>query len=596
MNEMIMNDNNGNAIQHHIVVVGEIDHLTDTQVFIKYNAGATDQIIVANRTELGASGSMGVPLNGSEDLAFSFKRIVCPRCEGNNDGAKAKMTHEDLKAINVRRAKVEETGKFECCTQCSGKGVTKDLPTGMNPAYEAEWDDVVQSLRDGQIPPASQQQFQSMLSGGRNGRTDHWDVEITRKALEALTPTGEMKPISPAIIQHFNEMYACDDMPHGMPIGRTKTHVYATKQHRDVLAPWVELCADRGLFFSMYGANHGQDAFMQIKLTTNGTKEDIFNALKVEGRTLDDEGKALPLSKDPKAMISFGIQIRSSFDGSISFVGIAERVACLNGMITTDVMNLLTVSHKKGAIDAIDFNELAGYVLDAALHLWDEISMVEQMNEIDLTIGDVERLAVIMAERGIISYPGLGASLQLTGGRVFRAMTEGWANPNASRNGRSFVAIGGDNPGKVNSLNHLYNIISGIITHQVDANDAYGQVGGGKAIGVDATQKNLKDWHTFCREVQDDALVAYAGRVAEHDAMSFEEYIATFGIPMLEALDTTERIVEISGPTRSRPNAPTVDYYYAEGQVLPTIVKNVGRDAEQRKELTLEFKAPAMYA
>ena len=128
----------------------------------------------------------------------------------------------------------------------------------------------------------------------------------------------------------------------------------------------------------------------------------------------------------------------------------------------------------------------------------------------------------------------------------------------------------------------------------MDANDAYGQVSGGKANGMDATQKNLKEMHLVLREVQTDALAAYADRDAECESMGLGEYLEAFGIPMLEAVDTSERIVQISGPTRNSPNAATVDYHYAEGQILPTIVKNAGKDAEQRKDLTMEFKAPTM--
>ena len=82
--------------------------------------------------------------------------------------------------------------------------------------------------------------------------------------------------------------------------------------------------------------------------------------------------------------------------------------------------------------------------------------------------------------------PKLGKQGQLTGGRVFRAMVEGWAHPE-----REFVMVGGDNPKTViKSLNHLYNIYTGIYTHQQGTNDRFGSVSGGKAIGLDATTKN----------------------------------------------------------------------------------------------------------
>ena len=585
MQEIVNANGNENAA-NHIVVVGTIAGLSDTQITVAYDTGAMTQHITGNRADLGGSGSIGVALANTDDQslkAFSFKRCECPQCNNNNAGVTHDMTKADLEEVNARRVAFEDEDgnkQWHKCAMCNGSGFIKELPSGMNPLYDVEWDDTVQSLRDGHVPAQARQQFQSMLLGGRSGKTDQWDVEISPKKLMALDPTGNAIACVPEIIQHYNEMYASPEMPHGMPVGRTKTGVYATVQHREVLLPWMALCAERGLDYSLYGTNHGQDAYLQIKLTDNGTKADIIEALKgAEGinymRGQDREGNDVPLSQDPRSMISFGIQIRSSFDGAITFMGVAERLACTNGMVTTEKMNLLTLSHKKGAIESMKFDLLADAVLQAALSLWDEISHVERMNDFLLDDTDVERLAVIMKERKIITWPGLGKAKQLTGGRVFRAMVEGWNNPQASRNGASFVAVGGDDPGVVKSLNHFYNVLTGITTHQIDANDIHGKVTGGKAISMDATTKTLKEIHALCREVQISAETAwneYKFDSANKDApLTLKEYVAQFGIPMLEEM---QPLNENGG------FMPNLEYRDADGNVA------------HEHQLTLRYQAP----
>ena len=237
-----------------------------------------------------------------------------------------------------------------------------------------------------------------------------------------------------------------------------------------------EICERNGLDYSIYGANFGQDAIMQIKLVegSDTTKADLINSLKAEGiymSSVDEEGNRIPLSQDPRSVLSFGIQIKSTFDGAITFTGVCERLAYTNGMIAKEMMALAAINHKNGSIDKINFGAMAKIVLDAAMALWDEMFMVEQMNYIGLTDNDVERIALLLEAEKLLVMPKLGKQGQLTGGRVFRAMVEGWAHPE-----REFVMVGGDNPGVIKSLNHLYNIYTGIYTHQQGTNDKFGSV------------------------------------------------------------------------------------------------------------------------
>ena len=61
MSEVIMENGNGNeATNKDIVVVGNIHALSQTQMWVVYDTGATQQVIKANRADIGASGYLKV--------------------------------------------------------------------------------------------------------------------------------------------------------------------------------------------------------------------------------------------------------------------------------------------------------------------------------------------------------------------------------------------------------------------------------------------------------------------------------------------------------------------------------------------------------
>lgn len=539
----------------HMVVVGHFTGLTDTHVEVTFPALSGDRTLSVKRTDLRASGSTGVAVPGSPARAVSFACAVCPTCNNVPADRRSVSFSTDNDGNEVRTVTK--------CDGCDGKGHISDFGTD-TPVIDPDHADIVDHLSNGNLPPGAEPVFRSMQSGGRSGRVDQWDVEITARPLMAMTPSGVPVPVSPLIVQHFNEAYASDDMPHGAPIGRTKTGTYATVQHRTALQPFIDHCEAAGLPYTAWGANRGQDAYVDIMLAENGTKEEVIANLKALSQAAGNGSNTHPsgafgmsgLRENPDAIIRFGIQIHHTFDGAFTVRGIAERVACLNGMVATNAEDLLSVQHKKGVMDRINWSGMAPLLADAALRLYTEMQNVVRMNLLPLAPEDWEALLVLAEQRGILSWPSLGQNNQLTGGRVFRAAAQGWQNP-----ALPWVAVGGNDGDVVGSLNHALNVFTGIITHQVEAHDAHGRVTGGKAISVARTQDMLQRVHMLMREVQDNAEAAAAEAGASDDVGS---WVFHHGIPMLTNVAHEDA---------------------DEGHILPRITVNPGQDNERSVQL-----------
>jgi len=503
----------------YMVVVGEVVGMTDRTLNIRYLGLEGERTVVVDRLKFGPAGSTGVPM-GDGLRAFAIEELTCEVCENNNAGDNKKRSV----AIELDE-EGNETRTFSTCQTCNGRGILTDFGTN-TPNIDGEHGDTVSLMEQGELPESSQPIFAFVDGGNRGGLTSQWDQPINRLELGAMTPNGDYVTVQPPVVQHFNPAYASIEMPHGYPIGRPKTGVYATVQHAKVFAPIIENCEEKGLNYHAWGTNRGQDAYLDILLAENGSRQDVINNL----RKLGVADNMATLRENPNAIVKFGIRIHHSFDGALSVSGFAERVACLNGMVSGQSHSLLKAQHKLGVMKALDFGELAGMICEAALTMWNEMIKVGEMNHIPLDKAAWDSLLALLEQRKILSYPKVGQNGQLTGGRVFRAATQGWENPELD-----WVAVGGDNPDTVGSLNHGMNVITGITSHHVEANDVHGRVTGGQAISVARTEKTLRDTHSVFREVQDSA---YAGFVEEMGRQpsnmdELEEWVAFNGVPIL---------------------------------------------------------------
>lgn len=600
---------------NHIVVVGSITERTPTQVTVSYPSMMGDTSLTVTRTEFGAGGSIGVRLNDSldndnTDRAFAIKRCVCPTCDGNNDGSEEVISGNkntstlvaELEVIKARRVIVEidDVRTTVKCDTCKGTGKATALPVNLSPSIDGEWQDLTESMTGGELPDSHQPAFKSAFNGRRGGIVDNiTDMTMAYKETMLENIHGDMVGTGSHMV--LNQGYASKENNFlGMQLGRPKTDVYAFAQHSVVVDEVIDMCSKAGLPYSCYGTNYGQDAIVDIRITGTAHKAEAIADLKAReaaGEFGDNTGYGLmSVLRDAKAegsdlgVVGFGVQIRHSFDGALTVRGIAERVVCTNGWVGTEQTVILSVSHKKGVFNNIDFTNLWSIVTESVLEMMAQYNTIEDMNSIALGPAELAALIALKAERGIISYPSIGQDAQLTGGRQFRAFTQGWGNPD-----EAWVAVGEEHDGStVGSLYHAYQNSNGIIGHQPAVADAHGRVDGGKAVSFSKTNADLAKQHSLFVEIQQDAVRAFTDNMGRSpQGTELNEFIAEYGIPMLNDMVATEARSETVGKD-SAGNITIREW--AVGDILPTIVKNVGQDNEVSRTLDAVFTPMAVVA
>ena len=107
--------------------------------------------------------------------------------------------------------------------------------------------------------------------------------------------------------------------------------------------------------------------------------------------------------------------------------------------------------------------QAACFIMEVIETAAQEILVTESMKDITVDRNTFEKLMTICERKGLISKPKVkhddnGNVSALTGGHMWRLMGQGWTNPS-----EPWVAINNEDRG---SLFHVYNILTGAVTHK----------------------------------------------------------------------------------------------------------------------------------
>jgi len=597
-------ENDAPCADQHIVVVGSLNHMTDTKVVIDYAGTSGPDTIAITRTDFDPnSGSIGVAL--SDGLrAYAFTRCICPTCNNStipNDGAprftNIEITNEDG---TVKTQKV-------VCSTCDGKGTLKALPN--TPLIDdPNHIDTVDSLQQGtfgaDIPMPSMSR-----KGGLGAVLDDWNAHITHQKASFVNTLGEMVECGD-VVQHFNTAYAAPENDYlGVLVGRTKGSTYTTMQHGPMMQPFYDAAQASGLPHTIYGANRGRDAILDIGIGDSRNPQTISNNINalmgaVYERTPDAQGNFPnnPMQDIADSMnapihrgsvVNFGLQVKHSFDGAFTVNIVMERLVCTNGMVATSARSMVSISHKGNTISRLNIPKLAQAVMAMFSDTWAEMQMVDAMNDIPIVGADVDRALALLCNEKIAGfrYPGLsnikqrdGAQWQMSGGKKYRNFLDGMANPS-----NHWVNVGGasDND-KRDTLNHLLNVLTGLETHNVPARDGMGGLIMGstpKPTTHASKQESLQTIHRICRAIQDSAIEDYNNSGSD---LSLHDYVLNNGIPMLNEVDRTQATTITGGKTHQ--------FTWAEGDILPTVEvvsADLNKDVLRSRVLTTQYVAVA---
>jgi hypothetical protein len=245
----------------------------------------------------------------------------------------------------------------------------------------------------------------------------------------------------------MNPKVRTENQPVGAVLGAVSKR-YAGVSYPEVFAPIAMHCNEQGWQYKITAYDFGKKARMDITILEND-KSDLSN--------IGD-------------LYKFGVTIHNSLDGSGSFKinGVAERLACTNGMVTTKTKNLMTLRHTKNGIGKINFAKLSNSISDMVEEVVSELEFVESMTSFGMDNELFGKLLVAARERKILSLPQATPMINkqsetvvdysISRGYGFRAALMGWAQPQAD-----FVKVEGE---AIGTAYHAYNVLTGVLTHK----------------------------------------------------------------------------------------------------------------------------------
>ena len=295
----------------------------------------------------------------------------------------------------------------------------------------------------------------------------------------------------------LNPNVRTEQQPAGAILGAVSSR-YAIASYTDVFLPMVAHCDEKGWDSKITSYDHGKKARMDINIKATVDKNDPTRQKQVGD------------------LYNYGVTIHTSLDGSGSFKisGVAERLVCTNGMVTTRTKNLMTLRHTKGGVGKIDFRLLSNSIASMVKEVEKELQHVEMMSNFAMDEALFEKLLVAAKDRKILTLPNAKpvfakgskniVDYNITSGYGFRAAMMGWSQPEAE-----FVKVEGESIG---TAYHAYNVLSGILTHKPVWRGPSKLSGTGAAIlegstlAIGALDTRLQAVHSLMRDVVDGTI------------------------------------------------------------------------------------------
>ena len=374
---------------------------------------------------------------------------------------------------------------------------------------------------DGDTPEAQEHEVwgQGMFSGGRRGSECDWRFEPTRKPAFVFMDedSGMMAPTAARVNDEkggaaayhiFNPNYAGTKRPMGAYLG-TFGENYDPMPYEKGFAPILEKADEFGWKASVTAYGEGKQARLDCDVSQAAHTKQITKDRLRGIATAFDESITGPIGGNLTGLYRYGFTIHNSLDGSSAYKAqaTAMRHQCSN-MIMLDAAkaNLFSLKHTKGGTGSYNYEDLAEQINDVILAAQQELTNVEVLKTISCSNDLLERIMTLSEKRGIITKPALkrddlGSVTSIDRGHMWKLMGHGWTHPS-----ESWVAVDEEDKG---SLFHVYNILTGAITHKPIYKEAGKAPLKGSTLTFRTMDDRLKKTHDLLLGTAKTALKAY---------------------------------------------------------------------------------------
>ena len=317
----------------------------------------------------------------------------------------------------------------------------------------------------GQMVVMPEGPFDKMLfSGGRVKKESmDWDFDPVRKPIFVMHEEGVQTTVArannelgePIAYAIFNPLHKSEKRPAGAYLG-TFSPTYYPMPYRKGFGPVLEMCAEKGWPAQVIAWNEGKAAAMFVDATKSIDWDDAGASLgeKWQRRGFKNEGD-----------YRVGFIIYNSLDGSSAYKvqAVCERLKCSNGQVVGQRASIINMKHTVNQLGQYDFDGLAVKIEAVLEEAAREIIVTENMKDITVNRDMFEKLMTICERKKLISKPTIkrdddGNVTSITRGHMWRVMGQGWTHSK-----ENWVNV--DNEDR-HSLYHVYNILTGALTHK----------------------------------------------------------------------------------------------------------------------------------
>lgn len=393
---------------------------------------------------------------------------------------------------------------------------------------------------DGESPTSQDHEVwnQGLMAGGRRDSRCEWRFDpVRRPAFVFMSDPedgGTMAPTAAAVndargkaasYHIFNPDLASSHRPMGALLG-TFGPTYYPMPYEKGFAPILQYAEENGWKATVTAYDDGKRARLDCDVSQAGhTKDATRIRMGSIGRHFD-ENVTSDIIEGMEGLYRYGFTIHNSLDGSSAYriQATAMRVTCSNmQMFDVSSSNVLSLKHTT-VLKEFDFDSLGEKINEVILSAQQELLNMEMLKHVPVSKDLLERIMTLSERKGIITKPKItrddvGDVKAITGGYMWRLLGHGMTHP-----GEPWVGVSNEEKG---SLFHVYNVLTGAITHKPVHTEASGATRKGKALTFGGLDKKLKDTHKMLMSIGGEAISGYANSevITADDLDSLKDHV-----------------------------------------------------------------------
>lgn len=395
---------------------------------------------------------------------------------------------------------------------------------------------------DGEAPTAQDHEVwnQGLLAGGRRDTRCDWRFEpVRRPAFVFMSDPedgGNMAPTAaavndasgkPAAYHIFNPDLSSAQRPMGALLG-TFSKDYYPMAYEKGFGPILKYAEENGWKATVTSYNDGKVARLDCDVSQAGhTKDATRIRMGSLGRHFD-ESVTGDIIEGLSGLYRYGFTIHNSLDGTRAYriQATAMRAKCSNmQMFDTAKANILSLKHDS-TMKEFDFDNLGEQINEVILAAQQELVNMELLKHVPVSNELLERIMTLSEKKGIITKPKVTHSDPVNGVRRLTAVNRGYMwrllGHGMTHPSEPWVAVSGEERG---SLFHVYNVLTGALTHKPTYTEAAGATQKGRTLSFGALDKRLKDTHKMLMSIGKEAITGYANSEVITDVEGLAEHV-----------------------------------------------------------------------